>query len=307
MKRDASGGLRASLVRHRYIYLLMLPGALYLLIFRFLPMWGLLLAFKEYNPYSPSFFAGEWVGLQYISDLFRDRFFYLMARNTLVINLMIIGFFFPLPIVISIMLSEVRHEWFKRVNQSIVYLPHFLSWVVVVSLTFTIMSTDIGIINKILVDMNLEPVSFLSQPRYFWGVLTIQEIWKESGWGTILFLAAITGLDPQLYEAAVIDGAGRMNQIRHITLPGIAPTIVVLLIIRLGQIASVPLEKVLLMQNPLVIEVAEVFDTYSFTQGVRRGLIGIGVAVGMFKGFIGMALVLFSNWVIKRLGHEGIY
>jgi putative aldouronate transport system permease protein len=147
----------------------------------------------------------------------------------------------------------------------------------------------------------------LSQPQYFWGVLTVQEIWKESGWGTILFLAAISGIDPQLYEAAVIDGAGRMGQIRHITLPSIAPTIVVLLIIRLGQIASVPLEKVLLMQNPLVIEVAEVFDTYSFSQGVRRGLIGIGVAVGMFKGFIGMALVLFSNWVVKRLGHEGIY
>ncbi len=307
MKNEASGGLRASLHRYRYIYLLMLPGALYLLIFRFAPMWGLLLAFKEYNPYASGFFAGKWVGLKYISDLFHDRFFYLMARNTFVINLMIIVFFFPLPIVLSIMLSEVRHEWFKRLNQSVVYLPHFLSWVVVVSLTFTVLSSDIGIINKILVGMSLQPIPFLSQPQYFWGVLTVQEIWKESGWGTILFLAAISGIDPQLYEAAVIDGAGRFGQIRNITLPSIAPTIVVLLIIRLGQIASVPLEKVLLMQNPLVIDVAEVFDTYSFTQGVLRGLIGIGVAVGMFKGLIGMALVIFSNWVVKRMGHEGIY
>jgi putative aldouronate transport system permease protein len=205
------------------------------------------------------------------------------------------------------MLNEVRHEFYKRIHQSIVYMPHFLSWVVVASMTFFVLSTDIGIVNKILYTMGIKPVSFLTQPNYFWALLTAQNIWKDAGWGTIIFLAAIAGVDPARYEAAVIDGASRWRQIYHITLPAIRPTIIILFILRFGNMADVGFEQVLLMMNPLVNSVADVFDTYAYNQGILRGQTSVGVAVGMFKGFVGLCLVLSANYIVKKLGHEGIY
>ncbi|WP_010269056.1 ABC transporter permease [Paenibacillus senegalensis] len=294
------------IVAHKWIYLLVLPGLLYFLVFRIAPMWGLLLAFKDYNPYL-GFMSSEWVGLQHFRELFSSSKFYIMLRNTFVINLFGLVFFFPLPILLSLMLNEVRHDLFKRINQSIVYLPHFLSWVVVASMTFFILSTDIGIVNKIIYAMGFETVSFLSNPNYFWGIITAQNIWKEVGWGTIIFLAAIAGVDPQRYEAAVVDGASRLRQIWHITLPAIRPTIIILLILRLGNMADVGFEQILLMMNPLVMSTAEVFDTYAYVHGILQGQVSIGVTVGMFKGVVGLVLVLGSNYVVKRLGHEGIY
>lgn len=291
---------------HRYIYLLVLPGLLYFLIFRIGPMWGLLLAFKDFNPYV-GFSDSEWIGLKHFIELFSSKAFYIMFRNTIVINLLSLIFFFPLPIILSLMLNEVRHEIFKRVNQSIVYLPHFLSWVVVASLTFFILSTDVGIVNKVLHSMGLERITFLSNPNFFWGIITSQNIWKELGWGTIIFLAAIAGVDPERYEAAVIDGANRFHQIWHITLPAMRPTIIILLILRLGNMADIGFEQILLMMNPLVMSTAEVFDTYAYTHGILQGEISIGITVGMFKGVVGLILVVGSNYIVKRMGHEGIY
>ena len=176
-----------------------------------------------------------------------------------------------MPIVLSLLLNEARRRWFKKVSQTIIYLPHFLSWVVLVSMTFFVLSVDVGIVNKLLVKMGLGSIAFLTNPRLFWGLLTLQNIWKEAGWGTIIFLAAIAGVDIEQYEAAVIDGAGRFRQTWSITLPAIAPTIVVLLILRLGNIAEVGFEQVLLVMNPLVNNVAEVFDTYSYFAGDPSG------------------------------------
>lgn len=189
------------ILAHKWIYLLLLPGLLYFLIFRIGPMWGLLIAFKEYNAYV-GFWASDWVGLQHFRELFGSTNFYIMLRNTFVINLLSLIFFFPLPIVLSIMLNEVRHDLFKRVNQSIVYLPHFLSWVVVASLTAFMLSTDIGVLNKLIHSLGFERISFLSNANYFWGIITVQNIWKELGWGTIIFLAAIAGVDPSRYEVS---------------------------------------------------------------------------------------------------------
>jgi putative aldouronate transport system permease protein len=294
------------LIAGRYIYMLVLPGFIYFAIFKFLPLWGVLMAFQNYNPFA-GISGSEWVGFEHFTNLFRDDHFYILLRNTLLINLMNLIFFFPVPIVLSVMLNEVRHEWFKKLNQSIVYMPHFLSWVVVASMTFFMLSVDVGFINKLLVSLGIETFSFLSEPKLFWGILTLQNIWKETGWGTIIFLAAVAGVNPQLYEAAVADGAGRLRQIWHITLPAIRPTIVILLILRLGHMADVGFEQVLLMMNPLVNDVADVFDTYVYYLGIQQGEISLGTAVGMFKGVVGLILVLIANYVVKKLGHEGIY
>ncbi|WP_274653118.1 ABC transporter permease [Paenibacillus humicola] len=294
------------LVQQRYIYLLMLPGILYFILFKLLPLWGLLLAFQNFSPFA-GFLHSDWVGLKNFTDLFRDDHFYGMLRNTLLINVFGLVFFFPMPIILAIMLNEIKSESFKRINQSIVYMPHFLSWVVVASLTYIMMSTDVGMINKLLHEWGFNTVSFLTEPKLFWIILTVQLIWKDVGWGTIIFLAAIAGVDPQRYEAAVLDGANRWQLIRHVTLPAIAPTVIILLILRLGQMADVGFEQVLLMTNPLVNSVAEVFDTYAYNMGILRGNVSVGVAVGLFKGLVGLVLVMSSNFVTKKMGHEGIY
>jgi putative aldouronate transport system permease protein len=296
----------AQIIKYRYMYLLTLPGFIYLLLFKFVPMWGLIIAFQNYNPFK-GISGSEWVGFKHFLELFNDTKFYMMLRNTLLINLFGLIFYFPIPILLALMLNEVRHDIFKKLNQSIVYMPHFLSWVIVASMTFFVLSTDIGIVNKIIYSFGHEPFPFLTKVKYFWGIITAQTIWKEAGWGTIIFLAAVAGVDPQRYEAAVVDGASRFRQIWHITLPAIRPTIVILLILRLGNMADVGFEQVLLMLNPLVREVGEVFDTYTFTQGIMRGQFSIGVAVGFFKGFVGLIFVMTSNYIVKKLGYEGIY
>ncbi|MFB5675989.1 ABC transporter permease [Paenibacillus terreus] len=301
-----TGSLLARIVKHRTIYLLVLPGLLFFLIFKIAPMWGLLLAFKDYNPFL-GFTGSEWVGVKHFADLFASSSFYIMLRNTLAINIIALVFQFPLPILLALMLNEIRHESFKRFNQSIVYLPHFLSWVVVASMSFFLLSTDVGIVNKLIAANGGETISFLSEPNYFWGLLTAQVMWKEAGWGTIIFLAAMAGVDPQRYEAAVVDGAGRFRQIWHITLPAIRPTIIILLILRLGSMFDTGFEQILLMMNPLVRNVGEVFDTYSYTYGILQGKISIGVTVGLFKGLVGLVLIVLANRIVKRLGHEGIY
>ncbi|ULL14806.1 sugar ABC transporter permease [Paenibacillus sp. H1-7] len=306
VSRNASNRLWKRIVKGKYIYLLAMPGFLFLLLFKFVPMWGLLLAFQDYSPFK-GIMGSQWVGLKHFADLMGDANFYRMLRNTLLINLFGLVFYFPLPIVLALMVNEVRHELFKKINQSLVYMPHFLSWVIIASMTFFILSTDIGIVNKLLNTFGLAPIPFLTQSSFFWGLITGQTIWKEAGWGTIIFLAAIAGVDPQRYEAAVVDGSSRFRQIWHITLPAIRPTIVVLLILRLGHMADVGFEQILLMMNPLVREVGEVFDTYAYTQGILRGQFSIGVTVGLFKGVVGLVFVVTANYIVKKLGYEGIY
>jgi putative aldouronate transport system permease protein len=292
--------------RNIYLWLLALPALLYFLIFKYVPMWGIIISFQNYSPYL-GMTGSSWVGLEHFQRFFSNPDFYLLFRNTMAINLMSLVFFFPLPILMSLMLNEIRVSWFKKTIQSIVYLPHFLSWVIVVGITFLLLSNSEGIFNKLLVAFGMDKINFLTNPDFFWILLTLQSIWKEAGWGTILFLAAMANVDPMLYEASRMDGAGRFRQMWHVTLPAIRNVIFILLILRLGHMMDVGFEQVFLMMNGAVSEVADVFDTYVYRVGVLQGQFSYTTAVGLFKSVIGLVLVVGSNYLAKKFGEDGVY
>lgn len=295
-----------NLIRDRYLYLLALPGILFFLVFKYYPMWGVLIAFQDFSPYL-GFLESKWVGFEHFSRFFSNPDFMKLFRNTMAISLLKLVFFFPLPILLAIMMNELGSMVYKRFVQTIVYLPHFLSWVLIAGITFLMLSESRGFVNEILAELGIGKISFMTAPENFWILLTGQTIWKEAGWGTIIFLAAIAGVDPQLYEAAKMDGAGRLRQIWNITLPSIRHVIVVLLILRLGDIMDVGFEQVFLMMNGAVSEVADVFETYVYRVGIQNGQFSYSTAVGLFKSVIGLVLVIGANKLAKRVGQEGIF
>ncbi|WP_072329428.1 MULTISPECIES: sugar ABC transporter permease [unclassified Paenibacillus] len=299
-------GWMRDISRDRYLYLLALPMVLYFLIFKYVPMWGLVISFQEYSPYT-GIAGSPWVGLEHFQRFFAHPDFWKLLRNTFAINLFGLVFFFPLPILLSILLNEMRHQAYKRILQSIVYLPHFLSWVIIAGITFLMLSQSKGIVNELIAWMGYEKIDFLSDSRLFWINLTLQSIWKDAGWGTIIFLAAIAGIDPGLYEAAKIDGAGRFRQMWHVTLPGIRNVIMILLILRIGHMMDVGFEQVFLMMNGAVSDVADVFDTYVYRSGIQQGQFSYSTAVGFFKSVVGLVLVIGANRLAKKFGQEGIY
>jgi putative aldouronate transport system permease protein len=291
--------------RYKYLYLLSLPGIILLIIFKYLPMFGLIVAFQDYSPYR-GFLNSDWVGFANFQRFFSSPYFFKLLRNTLAISLMNLFFFFPAPIIIALMLNEVTNYKFKKIIQTTVYLPHFLSWVIIFALTFLMFSQQQGIVNKILPAIGLQKIDVLTNPKTFWAMLTAQTMWKEAGWGTIIFLASLSGIDPQLYEACVMDGGSRWRQLWHITLPGIRPVIITLLILRMGSIIDTSFEQVYLMQNGAVAEVSDVFDTFVYRFGVQQGQYGFSSSVGMFKSLIGLVFVLGTNKLSKLFGQDGI-
>jgi len=299
-------GVWTVLKRDKYLYLLALPGILYFLVFKYYPMWGILIAFQDFSPYL-GFWKSEWVGFDHFARLFTNSSFYLLLRNTMAISLLNLIFFFPLPIALALAMNEVANKTLKRMVQTVVYLPHFLSWVIIAGITFLLLSQSSGIVNLMLESMGFPKIAFLTSENMFWGLLTAQVIWKETGWGTIIFLAAITSIDSQQYEAARIDGASRIRQIWHVTLPGIRNVIIILLILRLGDIMDVGFEQVFLMSNGAVANVADVFETYVYRNGIQQGQFSYTTAVGLFKSAIGLLLVVGANWLAKRFGEEGVY
>lgn len=294
------------MLKYWQLYVLMLPGLLYFIIFKIGPVWGLGLAFYDYNIFG-GFAASEFVGFKNFIDVAQYDTFLLMFRNTLAINIINLTFFFPAPIILALLINEIRNTTYKRFAQTIVYLPHFLSWVVIAGLTFFLLSTDVGAVNKLIRSAGREPIPFLSNPAYFWWLLLGQNIWREAGWGTILFLASMSQINPELYDASTIDGANRLQQVFRITIPSIIPTIIVLFIMRMGRMMDVAFEQVLLMRNPFVYNVSEVFNTYSYNQGVSMGNYDIGTTVDIYKSVIGLFLVIISNAIIKKTGNEGLY
>lgn len=301
-------GLRMirSIRKDFYLWLLALPALLFFLFFKYVPMWGVIISFQNYSPYT-GLLGSEWVGLEHFQRFFSNPDFMILFRNTMMINLLNLLFFFPLPILMSLMLNELRSELFKRTLQSIVYLPHFLSWVIVVGITFLLLSHSEGIINKLIEASGADKINFLTNPNLFWILLTLQSIWKEAGWGTILFLAAMAGVDPQVHEAARMDGAGRFRQMWHVTLPAIRNVIVILLILRIGHMMDVGFEQVFLMMNGAVSGVADVFDTYVYRVGVLQGQFSYTTAVGLFKSVVGLLLVIGANKLSKKFGEDGVY
>lgn len=294
------------LKRDRYLYVLALPMLAYFVIFKYIPIWGILISFQDYSPYM-GFWKSEWVGFEHFHRLFSNPDFLILLRNTLGINVLNLLFFFPLPIVLSLMLNEVKKQVYKKWVQSIVYLPHFLSWVIIVGISFLMFSQSEGIINKLLEAIGLPHFDFLTNVNWFWGILTAQSIWKDAGWGTIIFLAAMAAIDPQLYEAAKMDGAGRLRQAWHVTLPCIRSVIVILLILRIGHIMDVGFEQVYLMMNGAVSQVADVFDTYVYRSGIQQGQFSYSTAVGLFKSVVGLVMVIGANHLAKRFGEDGVY
>lgn len=294
------------LKRQRWFYIMLFPGLLYLLIYKYVPMWGVLIAFQDYQPFQ-GFFGSNWVGLKHFETFFSDEAFWMLFRNTFILAVYNILFFFPLPILIALLLNEVRKDIFKRFIQTLIYIPHFVSWVVVVGISFLFFSTEDGIVNNMLNSIGSEPVNFLLSKDWFRTIITSQVMWKETGWGTIIFLAALAGVDPQLYEAARIDGANRWQQMWHITLPSIRSTIIILLILRIGSFMDSGFEQIFLMVNPMNRDVGEVFDTYVYSTGISQGKFSYSTAVGMFKSIVGLVLVVLANKLAKRFGEDGIY
>ncbi|WP_274651834.1 ABC transporter permease [Paenibacillus humicola] len=292
--------------RDKYLYALVAPGVLFFLLFKYVPMWGVVISFQEYSPYM-GVLHSKWVGFEQFARFFSDRDFGTLFRNTMAISLLNLIFFFPLPVLLSLLLNELRNAYVKKWIQSIVYLPHFLSWVIVAGISFLLLSQSSGIINQLLVSLGFGKYDFLTNEHSFWALLTAQTIWKETGWGTIIFLAAIAGVDPQLYEAAKMDGAGRLRQAWHVTLPGIRSVVVILLILRLGHVMDVGFEQVFLMMNGAVSDVADVFETYVYRLGIQQGQFSFSTAVGLFKSVVGLILVIGANRLAKRYGEEGIY
>lgn len=294
------------LVRDRYLYLMLLPGIIYFIIFKYIPMFGLAMAFQDYKPFV-GFIESPWVGFKHFERFFTEPQFWMLFRNTAILALYNLIFFFPLPIILSLMLNEVRKEAYKRTIQTMVYVPHFVSWVVVVGIFYLLFTTEGGLVNELIFWLTGKKIAFLLAPEWFRFMIIIQSIWKEVGWGTIIFLAALAGVDPQLYEAARIDGANRWRQIWHITLPAIRSTIVILLILRLGNFLDSGFEQIFLMLTPTNREVGEVFDTYVYVKGLTQMQYSYSSAVGMFKSIVGLILVVGANWLAKKFGEEGIY
>jgi putative aldouronate transport system permease protein len=306
MPRSNDGSLRRRLKRDKWLYAMLLPGVLYFVIFKYVPLWGLLISFKDYQPFL-GFMGSKWVGFKHFERLFLDPSFWMLLRNTLVLAFYNIIFFFPAPIILSLMLNEVRSEGFKRAMQTMIYVPHFVSWVVVVGIVYTFFTTDGGLVNEAIAALGGEKISFLISADWLRPMITLEVIWKETGWGTIIFLAALSGVDPQQYEAARMDGAGRMRQLWHVTLPAIRSTIVILFILRLGTFLDTGFEQIFLMLNSMNREVGEVFDTYVYTAGITQGQFSFSTAVGLFKSVVACILVIGANRLAKKIGEEGVY
>nr|WP_139995173.1 MULTISPECIES: sugar ABC transporter permease [Paenibacillus] len=305
-----SSGKRAHIMRNilknKWLYLMISPGLLYILIYKYIPMYGLIISFQNYKSYQ-GILGSEWVGFEHFERLFGSPDFWMIFSNTIILFALQLLIFFPIPIILALMLNELRSEKYKRTVQTLIYLPHFMSWVIVVSISFVIFTVDGGIFNSLLELLGFEKINFLLKEEWFRPMYILQVIWREAGWGTIIFLAAIASVDPQLYEAAKMDGAGRIRQMVSITLPAIKSVIIVLLILKIGDVLELGFEHVYLLLNSTNRQVAEIFDTYVYVTGIHQGQLSYSTAVGFFKGFVGLVLVIGANWLAKKHGEDGIY
>ncbi len=267
---------------------------------------GIVIAFQDYQPFL-GITGSEWVGFKHFERLFTEPTFFMLLKNTLILFFLNLVVFFPIPIILALLLNEVRVALFKKFVQTLIYIPHFMSWVIVVSLSFVLLTVDGGLINEIIAYFGGEKINFLLNESWFRPMYILQVIWREAGWSTIIYLAAITAVDPQLYEAAKMDGANRLRRMWHVTLPAIRSVIVVLLILKIGDTLELGFEHVYLLLNATNREVAEIFDTYVYTAGLKQGQFSYSTAVGLFKAAVGLILVIFANRMAKKFGEEGIY
>lgn len=286
-------------------FLMMLPGLLYFIMFRYLPMFGLVIAFKDYNIFK-GIWASEWVGLENFIDVFDSRDFWTVMGNTLRISFTKILIGFPVPIILAILLNELRSVKFKKTVQTLLYLPHFLSWVVIGGIMANLFSPVFGLAGEFFRATGIAPVNLLAQKSSIFWMVIFSDVWKESGWGTIIFLAALTQVDPSLYEAARMDGANKLKQVLHITLPAISGIIVLMLILRIGKLMNAGFEQILVLQNPLTMEAIDIFDTYVYREGLGRGEYSFASTIDLFKSVVALVLVTSADKISKWLGEEGL-
>ena len=286
-------------------YLMLLPGLLLILIFRFCPLYGLMAAFKDYDMFR-GFAESPWVGLKWFKILFGSRDFLNILRNTLAISFMELFFVFFGSIILALLINEVKNQKYKKLVQTVSYLPHFLSWVVVGGLIIQLLSTDSFLVRGVSRMLGIEPQNILMKEKYFYLIVSLGEMWKSVGWGTILYLAAMSGISPELYEAARIDGAGKIKQIFNITLPGIKFIIVITLLMRIGGIMNVGFEKVFVLQNSMILDVAEVFSTYNYKVGIGQWNMSFSTALSFFESLTNFALVFIFDRIAKLMGEEGL-
>lgn len=288
------------------LYLLLIPGILLTIIFKYLPMYGVVIAFQDFNVFD-GIRGSHWVGFEQFQKLLGMTDFYKIFANTLLISYYKLIFLFPAPIFMAIILNEIKNETYKRTVQTIVYLPHFLSWVIIAGLFINILSPTNGIVNQVIQMFGGKPISFMMAKEWFRSVLVFTAGFKEIGWGAIIYIAAISGIDQELYEAALIDGAGRVKRIIYITIPGITSTIVLMLILRLGGILEAGTEQILMMYNPLVYDVGDVIGTYVYRMGIGKMEYSFTTAVGLFNSVVGFILIISGNWLSKKLVQRSIW
>ncbi|WP_409346043.1 ABC transporter permease [Paenibacillus sp. MBLB4367] len=291
--------------KYMWFYLLAAPGMIYFIVFKYFPMWGILLAFQDFSPFL-GFWKSPWVGFKHFQEFFANEAFFLLLKNTLILSLYNLTFYFPFVILLAILLSELRSVLMRRIVQTVVYLPHFLSWVVVVAITLIFFGPS-GVINHSLAEAIGKEIGFMTSNEWFRPLAVFQGIWKEAGWGTIIFLAAIAGVNPDLYEAAKMDGAGRWRRIWHITLPGIRSTIIILLVLRIGSIMDSNFMQVFLMSNGLNQDVSDVLDLYVYRVGLTQSQFSYGIAAGLFNSVVGLIMVVVSNYFAKKAGEDGVF
>ncbi|TBL74556.1 ABC transporter permease [Paenibacillus thalictri] len=297
---------RSQLLQDYDLYLLLLPGLLVLLTFKYLPMFGVVIAFKDFNLFD-GIWGSPWAGTKYFKELLDDPNFYTVVGNTLLINFYKLVFQFPLPIALALMVNEVRGVMFKRLTQTITYLPHFLSWVIISAIFINLLSPQTGILKGVFALLGMQDVMMIADERFFRSVLVLSAAWKETGWSSIIYLSAIVSIDTQLYEAAKMDGAGKFRQIWHITLPGIRNVIVFIIMLRIGHALANDVEQVLMFYTPLVYNVGDVIGTYVYRVGLGQMKYSFSTAIGLFQSGIGMALIIAANYFSKKFGERGLW
>jgi putative aldouronate transport system permease protein len=292
--------------KHRALYIMLIPALVYLLIFKYVPLAGSIIAFQDYNIYK-GFLASDWVGFKWFEQFFTYPQFTRLLWNTLMISLYQIIFAFPAPIILALLLNEIKNNTFMRTVQTVLYLPHFLSWVVIGGLGYMLLSPQVGLLNQLITATGAEPIHFLQDSPYFRTIIVTSGIWKEMGWNAIIFLAALAGISPSLYEAARIDGAGRWNQFVHVTLPGIMPAVMLILLLKIGHTLDLGFEQIYIFLNPITFETGDVLDTYSYREGIIQGQYSMTSAIGLFKAVVGFCLLVIANRASKATTGQGIF
>jgi len=309
MKAAGGSSLRGRMARYRMHYALMAGGILYFIIFRYVPMYGITIAFKNVMPFDGiwAMVTAPYIGFTHFINFFRSYYFWNIIGNTLAISGLKLLFGFPAPILLALMLNEAWGIRFKKVTQTISYLPHFISMVVLAGLVSTLLSTSGGVFNEIIKKFGGETIYFLGEPKYFRTILVVSDVWKNMGWGSIIYLAALSGTNPELYEAAIVDGAGRWKQTLYITLPSIAYVIVIMFIFAVGGLLDAGFEQILLLYSPSVYQVSDIIDTYVYREGLINMKYSFSTAVGLFKSVIAMTLIVGTNALARKMGQEGIW